>query len=262
MKTRAVVVRVGLPMVVALCILSVLGLQLWTKPRINKTGDAAQDPFPIAPKFRLTDITGKPLNLSDDQGKVVLVDFWATWCVPCRWEVPDLVELQQKYRASGLRVIGISMDDEAEPIRKFYEDFEMNYPVAMGGDPLSNLFGGVPGLPTTFLIGGDGRIHDKHVGAQGIEYFEPKVRDLLRTAAKAVPRLDGSRATTQDMDLHQPHGGQAEPASLPANCQCGCVKNHRKCRMSAKLCNSSMQTAMCDAEAQVAMCGSQEQSRR
>jgi len=122
MTTRTVAVPVGMLLVVASFILSVRGLRLSTKLGIDKLGPAAQEIFPIAPEFRLTDITGTPLNLSDYQGEVVLLDFWATWCTPCRWEVPDLVELQGKYRASGLRVIGISLDDDAGPIRKFYKN--------------------------------------------------------------------------------------------------------------------------------------------
>jgi thiol-disulfide isomerase/thioredoxin len=252
MTTRTVAVPVGMLLVVASFTLSVRGLRLSTKLGIDKLGPAAQEIFPIAPEFRLTDITGTPLNLSDYQGEVVLLDFWATWCTPCRWEVPDLVELQGKYRASGLRVIGISLDDDAGPIRKFYKEFDMNYPVALGGDPLSNLFGGIPGLPTTFLIGRDGRIHDKHVGARGIEFFEPKVRELLKTTAEVLPPVTGSRASARDADLCQPHAGESEPASMPENCRCGCTKTHKKCRGTATMCDPPTQAAMCDPEGQTA----------
>jgi thiol-disulfide isomerase/thioredoxin len=252
MTTRTMAVPLGAILVVALCTLTGLDLRPWTKPGIDKPGDTAQHPYPIAPKFRLTDITGKPLNLSDYQGKVVLLDFWATWCAPCRWEVPDLVELQGKYRASGLRVIGISLDDEAGPIRKFYREFDMNYPVAMGGDPVSDLFGGIPGLPTTFLIGRDGRIHDKHVGARGMEFFEPKVRELLKTNAEVLPPLTGSRATARSVDMCQPHAGESESASMPANCQCGCAKTHKRCRGTGAMCDPPTQAAMCDPEGQAA----------
>ena len=134
MTTRTVAVPVGMLLVVASFTLSVRGLRLSTKLGIDKLGPAAQEIFPIAPEFRLTDITVNLLNLSDYQGEVVLpLDFWATWCTPCRWEVPDLVKLPGKYWASGLRVIGISLDDDAGPIRKFYKEFDMNYPVALGG---------------------------------------------------------------------------------------------------------------------------------
>jgi len=252
MTNRTMAIPLGVILVAVSCTLSVLGFRLWTKRGLDEPGDAAQGLYPIAPKFRLTDITGKPLNLSDYQGKVVLLDFWATWCGPCRWEVPDLVALQEKYRASGLRVVGISLDDEADPIQRFYKEFEMNYPVAMGGDPLSNLFGGVTGLPTTFLIGGDGRIHDKHIGARGIEYFEPKVRELLRTTAEALPSHDSRRATTQNTDLCLSPVGEADPAAMPANCQCGCAKNHQKCRGTTMMCNSASQASMADPGGQAA----------
>lgn len=133
----------------------------------------------LAPDFRLADLNGRALNLSSYRGKVVLLDFWATWCVPCREETPHLVDLQNKYGSQGLQVIGVSMDDGPEPVRDFYQHYKMNYPVVMGDARTGELFGGVLGLPIAFVIGPDGRITSKHIGSTDISVFEKEVVKLL-----------------------------------------------------------------------------------
>lgn len=132
-----------------------------------------------APDFSLPQLTGEQLHLSDYRGKVVLLDFWATWCEPCREEVPHFVELQSKYRGRGLQIVGISMDDDAGPVRDFYQRFHMNYPVVMGNAATGELYGGVLGLPIAFLIDRDGRIHSKHIGAIDIAALEREITILL-----------------------------------------------------------------------------------
>ena len=134
----------------------------------------------LAPDFSLPDLTGQKLSLSSYRGKVVLLDFWATWCDPCREEIPHFVELQKKYGAEGLQIVGVSMDDGPEPVREFYQRFKMNYPVVMGNAKTGELYGGVLGLPIAFLIGRDGRIIARHIGATDISVFEKEIANLLQ----------------------------------------------------------------------------------
>ena len=136
--------------------------------------------YPLAPKFRLVDLFGRKLNLADYQGKVVLVDFWASWCGPCRTEIPRFVEFQAQYHHQGFQVIGIAVDDHKWAIKKFYDDYHMNYPVAMGDSDLKRTYGATGGLPTTFLIGRDGRIYAKYEGApSSLASLEGQITKLL-----------------------------------------------------------------------------------
>jgi thiol-disulfide isomerase/thioredoxin len=132
-----------------------------------------------APDFSLTDLNGRPLALSAYRGKVVLLDFWATWCVPCREEIPHLIDLQNKYGSQGLQIVGVSMDDSPDPVRDFYQHFKMNYPVVMGDARTGELYGGVLGLPIAFVVGPDGKITSKHIGATDISVLEKEVAKLL-----------------------------------------------------------------------------------
>lgn len=134
---------------------------------------------PLAPDFTLPQLDGQPLSLSSYRGKVVLLDFWATWCVPCREETPHFVALQQKYGDRGLEIIGVSMDDSADPVGPFVERFHVNYPIVMGTAKTGEQYGGVLGLPIAFLIDRQGRIVSKHLGATQAEVFEKEIAPML-----------------------------------------------------------------------------------
>jgi len=133
----------------------------------------------LAPEFRLPRLDGQPLSLASYRGKVVLLDFWATWCVPCREETPHFVALQQKYRDRGLQIIGVSMDDSPDPVGPFVQQFRINYPVVIGTAQTGVDYGGVLGLPIAFVIDRDGRIVAKHIGATDPAVFEREVTNLL-----------------------------------------------------------------------------------
>jgi cytochrome c biogenesis protein CcmG, thiol:disulfide interchange protein DsbE len=133
-----------------------------------------------APDFTLPQLDGHDLRLSSYRGKIVLLDFWATWCDPCREEIPHFVDLQQQYGDRGLQIIGVSMDDSPDPVRPFYQQFHMNYPVVMGTAQTGATYGGVLGLPIAFLITRDGRIYTKHIGATSAEVFEKEIKGLLQ----------------------------------------------------------------------------------
>lgn len=149
-------------------------------------GIGQEKPTPrVAPKFALTTLEGKPLRLSDHSGKVVLLDFWATWCVPCQTEVARFVSFQRQFEKQGFQVIGISMDDTPEPVRKFYATYKMNYPVAMGTDKVANDYGGVLGLPLTYLLARDGTIVKQYDGSADLDVMERDIKRLLESAPKA-----------------------------------------------------------------------------
>src|SRR5882757_363222 len=111
-----------------------------------------------APEFKLSGLDGKPVTLADSRGKVILLNFWATWCGPCRAEIPDLVELQNKYK-DRLQILGPVVDDDDEgAVRKFVNSFGINYPVAMATPDIRMQYGGIPALPTSFVIDLEGRV--------------------------------------------------------------------------------------------------------
>jgi len=132
------------------------------------------------PELSLTDVNGRTIHTADLKSKVVVVNFWAAWCVPCAEEVPQFVALQKKYRGEGVQIIGFSVDDDAEELQKFYRKYQMNYPVVPSDIRMADAFGGVLGLPTTFVIGRDSRIYTKHTGLTDVTVLEQEVVALLK----------------------------------------------------------------------------------
>jgi len=133
----------------------------------------------MSPDFTRTDLDGRPLNLRSYRGRVVLLNFWATWCGPCLVEIPIFAAWQNTYRAAGLQVVGVSMDDDAAPVKRVYEKDHLNYPVAMGDAELGELFGGVLGLPLTYLIDPDGRVVGRYQGEPDLKQLEARIKSLL-----------------------------------------------------------------------------------
>lgn len=125
------------------------------------------------------DLAGKPIHLSDYRGRLVLLNFWASWCGPCREEMPTLSRWQRRYGARGLQVIGVAMDDDAQVARQFLRRYPVSYPVIMGDAPLGESYGGVLGLPTTYLIDGRGRILARYRGESALHDIEAQLQRLL-----------------------------------------------------------------------------------
>jgi thiol-disulfide isomerase/thioredoxin len=135
-----------------------------------------------APDFALESIDGKTMHLSDLRGKAVLLNFWATWCGPCKIEMPWFVEFQNQYGPQGLQIVGVAMDDASkEDIGKFAKDMGVNYPILIGKEAVGDAYGGVPALPESFLIGRDGKLVDKIVGLRGKAEIEDAVKKALNT---------------------------------------------------------------------------------
>ncbi len=153
---------------------AVAGILLFEGPLYRANAATTQ-----APEWQLNDLDGKTVKLSDFKGRVVILDFWAFWCPPCRVEIPGFIALQKKYAAQGLTVIGISVETEASDVKPFVMQVGINYPVVLGHEKTAADYGGVTAVPVTFVLDRKGNIVTSHLGAVSQGVFESEILPLL-----------------------------------------------------------------------------------
>jgi len=231
------------------------------KNSVAKTQDSAEglklirfvkNPDP-APALKINDLDGKPISLEEDKGKIVLLNFWATWCGPCRAEIPDLVELQRKYK-NQLAIIALATDeDEPAEVKKFAQKAGINYRIGMATDPLRMEYGGIPALPTSFIIDAQGRVVQKHIGLNDpsiyelevrallglpfdgkVDYFEDTGQVFLKNAERAteLPGVNLSKLTPAQKTI-------ALRRFNSESCTCGCKMTLAQCRVNDTGCGVS-----------------------
>ena len=210
-----------------------------------------------APDLKAKDLNGKELSLEAYKGKVVLLNFWATWCGPCRAEIPSLIRIQEAYK-DRLQIIGMDVDDEdEEQLRGFVKGQGINYPVAMTSVPVRLAYGGIAALPTMFVINQDNKVVQKHVGLFNPALYEIEARALLdmpvparvetfedtgevflkhADRASVLPGVDTSKLTPEQR-MAALHKLNAE------TCDCGCKYTLAQCRIYDPACNISKERA-------------------
>ena len=136
---------------------------------------------PAKLNFSFKDITGKKVSLSEFKGKVILLDFWATWCVPCKQEIPGFIELQKKYGGRGLQIIGLSVDDSLDMAKTYATQMKMNYPIllAEGKEDILEAYDPIPSIPVSVIIDRRGQIVSRHLGIVSMDVFEKEIVPLL-----------------------------------------------------------------------------------
>lgn len=139
------------------------------------------DAKPANLDFTMKDIEGKDVSLQSFKGKVILLDFWATWCGPCKVEIPHFIEFQQKYGSKGFQVVGVSVDDPVDKLAPYAKEMGMNYPVlqGLGHDAVQDAYGPILGIPVSVMISRDGKICATHTGLTGKDVFEKEIESLL-----------------------------------------------------------------------------------
>jgi len=138
----------------------------------------------IAPDFFLKSLNGKIISLSDFKGKVTILDFWATWCPPCREEIPHFVNLYEKYRDEGFQMLGVVLDENKTSIEDFAKNYNINYPLLIPDERILKNYGPIIYIPTTFVISSDGYIYKKYIGYNPESVFENDLKILLREKDK------------------------------------------------------------------------------
>jgi peroxiredoxin len=154
-----------------------------------------------APDFELSTLDGKKVKLSDLRGKAVVVNFWATWCGPCKIEMPWLVDLQGKYADKGLVILGISVDEgSSDKIASFAKEMNVNYTVLRTTDEVSNAYGGIDGLPTTFYVNRDGKVIEQAAGLVSKDVIEDEIKAALAQGAPAGTASTGAEVSNAQKD--------------------------------------------------------------
>lgn len=181
---RKFINRFGILLVIAVLFLGVANLASRSSGESDKLSETvpAENPkkYPKAPEFTLKDLNGNDVSLSDFSGKLVFVNFWATWCGPCRQEIPGFIKMYDKYHDKGLVILGISTDrDGSKKVQQFADKNKMNYPVLMFNMKIINDYGGITGIPTTFIVNRQGEIVNKFVGFPGDQTFEEEIKKWL-----------------------------------------------------------------------------------
>lgn len=174
--------------VLVLIIMAMVVMQSPVKPKkiisperiSQETISVKKSGFKSAPEFSLKDASGGEKKLSDFKGSIVIIDFWATWCPPCRQEIPHFINLYNQYKDQGLKIIGVSMDRSPERvIPNFIEKNNINYTILFGENNVYDLYGGINAIPTTFLVDKEGNIRKKYIGYNEKEVFEKDIKELL-----------------------------------------------------------------------------------
>ena len=134
----------------------------------------------LAPAWKLKDADGKEVSSAQFKGKVIVVDFWATWCGPCRHEIPGYIALQKKYAKDGLVIVGVAVNDTEPAVKSFAAKQGVNYTVVMGDDAVVEAFGGMEAIPTTFIIDREGKIRERKVGSEDATEYEQTLLKYLK----------------------------------------------------------------------------------
>jgi len=216
----------------------------------------ASNPDPVPP-FLVNDLDGAAISTAAWHGKVVILNFWATWCPPCREEIPEMIELAKRYK-DRLLIIGVSLDDSPPPaVKQFALQMGMNYPIVMASHELIAEYGGVPALPTSFIINTEGRVVQKHVGLYPVDVYDEEVRSLLGLPVDATVQtfkdtgqifLKNAALATElpgvDMSHLTPEQKRAALKRLNSEtCQCGCGLTLAQCRINDTSCPISLKLA-------------------
>ena len=171
---------------VVISLMLVFGIQ---KTRHTSPPNAGKLQGQPAPDFSLASLDGKTLKLSDYKGKAVLLNFWATWCEPCKIEMPWFVQLQQQYGPQGLQVLGVAMDDtDPKDIQEFAQKMGVNYPIVVGKEAVGDQYGGIPYLPSTFYIDRDGKVVDRVFGLVSRSEIEDNIKKALSASGQVAER--------------------------------------------------------------------------